>query len=104
MCRNGPVSSSRTGSTPSSLVYQPSLAARSDTVSATWAMAGMVVGVATVVLRSMDVREVCTGPWPHPGRCDYGRKTPLVHHHGPFGRDPLVAWQEPNAAADRFGA
>ena len=50
MCRNGPVSSSRTGSTPRTLVYQASLASRSDTVTATWVMAGMVVGVVTVVL------------------------------------------------------
>ena len=42
MWRNGPVSSSRTGPAPSTLVYQASLTARSDTVTATCVMAGMV--------------------------------------------------------------
>src|SRR4051794_24596685 len=48
MWRNGPVSSSRTGSTPRTLVYHASLAARSLTVTATWGMAGVVGGMAPV--------------------------------------------------------
>jgi hypothetical protein len=42
MCRNGPVSSSSTGSTPKTRVYQASLTDRSVTVTATCEMAGMV--------------------------------------------------------------
>src|SRR5215204_337797 len=48
MWRNGPVSSSSTGSTPRRPVYQASLAARSDTVTATCVMAGMTVGLPMV--------------------------------------------------------
>src|SRR6516165_525168 len=49
MCRNGPVSSSRTGSTPKTRVYQASLTDRSVTVTATCEMAGMVPEMATMI-------------------------------------------------------
>ena len=50
MCRNGPVSSSRTGGTPRISVYQASLTARSVTVRATWVIAGIVAVLGTLVL------------------------------------------------------
>src|SRR6185369_16541199 len=50
MCRNGPVSSSRTGPTPKTRVYQASLTDRSVTVTATCEMAGMVPEMATMVV------------------------------------------------------
>src|SRR6516164_5369760 len=50
MCRNGPVSSSRTGSTPKTRVYQASLTDRSVTVTATCEMAGMVPEMATMIV------------------------------------------------------
>src|ERR1700722_916307 len=49
MCRNGPVSSSRTGSSPRTRVYHASLAARSVTVTATCVMAGMVPELAMMI-------------------------------------------------------
>src|SRR5579863_73275 len=49
MCRNGPVSSSRTGSTPKMRVYQASLTDRSVTVTATCEMAGKVPEMATMI-------------------------------------------------------
>ena len=50
MCRNGPVSSSRTGPTPKRRVYQASLTDRSVTVTATCEMAGMVPEMATMIV------------------------------------------------------
>ena len=50
MCRNGPVSSSSTGPTPKTRVYQASLTDRSVTVTATCEMAGMVPEIATMIV------------------------------------------------------
>src|ERR1700685_3096537 len=55
MCRNGPVSSSRTGSTPRTRVYHGSLTDRSVTVTATCVMAGMVMMISSVIGVSADV-------------------------------------------------
>src|SRR5438876_12083976 len=50
MCRNGPVSSSITGPTPKTRVYQASLTDRSVTVTATCEMAGKVPEMATMIV------------------------------------------------------
>ena len=50
MCRNGPVSSSSTGPTPKTRVYQASLTDRSVTVTATCEMAGKVPEMATMIV------------------------------------------------------
>src|SRR5437868_6137470 len=110
MCRKGPVSSSRTGSTPNTRVYQASLTARSDTVTATWVMAGMVAELATVGLLRLvvvvDEATVRTGPsralprsfpragrkpGPEPGRRPVSgrvRCAGTAPGHGPAGARP----------------